>query len=355
MIASAVCGVALVGMGQCASNVPARVATDAWLESDVIAADGGDAGCPHASATASCKDGWCLVPSGCFALGSPPSEWGRGKNTEDVIQVTLTHSFIIQQFELTQGQWSALGKQNRSGKFDGGEVFGDCIAPDCPASMMSIYDAFEFANTLSSKEGLPLCYALTGCEVKDAGFLGCQSVTPTGLSPYECGGYRLPTDAEWEYAIRGGTTTAFYSGGITSYSQQSLCMNDDNLLKIAWYCANSGSFTHPVGQKQPNALGIFDMAGNAYELVSDPFNGRYDRSRVDPWAPFLSTANTEVRGGAAHLWASLARSADRNYGPGPAYLGAFALGFRLARTIVGNWSAPTSLPVPGPARDSGAD
>lgn len=314
--------------------------------------------CVHPGVTMECRDGWCRIPAGCYRMGSPPDEWGRGFNTEDIIEVTLTRPFIIQQFELTQEQWTSLGLPNKAGWFDGGpgNSFGDCVSGDCPASTMTWYEAAQFANALSSKDGRPTCYQLGSCLKDDAGAFVCGSVAVSAKSVYDCSGYRLPTEAEWEYAARAGTTSAFYNGPITPFAVQGDCNYDKNLDEIAWYCWNSdASITHPVGTKKTNGWGLYDMAGNAYEYTNDPFHGRYTRSQVDPWQLMPSPSDPVVRGGAAHLWASLARSADRNYGPCcVGQQAAHTYGFRLVRTLElnENWNVPV-LPIP--RRDAGPD
>jgi formylglycine-generating enzyme required for sulfatase activity len=303
-----------------------------------------DAACVTPIVEKKCSDGWCQVPPGCYRMGSPTDEWGRGENTEDIIEVTLTHSFIIQQHEVVQAEWIALGMSNRAGWFDGGpgNSFGDCVAPNCPASTMTWYEAADYSNRLSTADGRAPCYKLTGCGLSDAGTVTCSGIGITAGTVYDCTGYRLPTEAEWEYAARAGTTTAFYSGAITPFGVQGDCNYDKNLDPIGWYCWNSDASTHPVGLKQPNAWGLYDMAGNAYEMANDPFHGRYTRTASDPWQLMPSPNDPVVRGGIAHAWASLARSADRMYGPTDDQV-AHAYGFRLVRTLAPNeqWHAPT--------------
>jgi formylglycine-generating enzyme required for sulfatase activity len=86
----------------------------------------------------------------------------------------------------------------------------------------------------------------------------CNTARSAYASVYDCGGYRLPTGAEWEYAARAGTKTAFYTGDSAAGSELD-CKGDPVLTPIAWYCANAGGSTHPVGGKQPNGWGLFDM------------------------------------------------------------------------------------------------
>ncbi|MEE8583520.1 MAG: formylglycine-generating enzyme family protein, partial [Acidobacteriota bacterium] len=126
--------------------------------------------------------------------------------------------------------------------------------------------------------------------------------------------YRLPTEAEWEYAARAGTT-GDYAG---------------NLDEVGWYEANSGNETHPVGEKKPNAWGLYDMHGNVWEWVHDWFShyGSRPNPDTDPAGP-ASGSNRVIRGGGWSTPAQYCRSADRN-GNWPGNRNS-ALGFRLLR------------------------
>jgi formylglycine-generating enzyme len=282
-----------------------------------------------------CESGWCRVASGTFTKGSPETEWGRGLYSEDQVTVTLTHSFMIQQHETTQAEWTALGYHNPSGLLTNGT--GDCTDdPRCPVGNVNWFEALAYANRLSEVKDppLPACYALSSC-TGDVGYgMKCGSVTLNAPTVYDCTGFRLPTDAEWEYAIRAGSQTAFYAGDITKGTVLSACTLDANLDKIAWYCFNSGGFTHPVGQKMANAWGLYDMSGNVEEWTNDRHTGTSPSAPVtDPGSSLegSSTALRLTRGGLFNAWPTVCRSASHLGGP-PSPSGP-GLGFRLVRTL----------------------
>ncbi|MEB3297853.1 MAG: formylglycine-generating enzyme family protein, partial [Candidatus Sericytochromatia bacterium] len=182
------------------------------------------------------------LAAGTFQMGSPSGEADRSPD-ETLHQVTLTHDFLIQATEVTQGQWRTLMGNNPS------EFTGD---DNRPVEQVSWYDAVAYANALSAREGLPKAYDLSSCSgTPGTDNYSCGNVTFTAATPYATTGWRLPTEAEWEYAYRAGTSTPWFFG------------SDSNLLgTYAWFSSNSGNKTQPVGQKQPNAWGLYDMAGN---------------------------------------------------------------------------------------------
>ena len=140
------------------------------------------------------------------------------------------------------------------------------------------------------------------------------------------GGFRLPTEAEWEYAARAGTTTAFANGDITATG----CKKDDKLDAIGWYCGNANNRTHPVAQKQPNKWGLYDVHGNVWEWCQDFWTSEYSSStETDPQGP--SRGHHRVhRGGGWNSNAEVCRSACRGTSkPGSRFSW---VGFRLARS-----------------------
>jgi len=138
------------------------------------------------------------------------------------------------------------------------------------------------------------------------------------------GTYSLPTEAQWEYAARAGSTTAFANGGIT----QRACSYDPNLDAIGWYCYNAESKTHSVAGKAPNAWGLYDMSGNMKEWCQDLFSSYTSSAVTDPTGP-SSGSSRVFRGGDWDDWAYRCRSANRgSIRPDFPYID---LGFRLLR------------------------
>jgi len=124
--------------------------------------------------------------------------------------------------------------------------------------------------------------------------------------------YSLPTEAQWEYACRAGTNTAFANGKITEYSNMYLCNYDANLNAIGWYCHNSDSITHPVALKIPNAWGLYDMHGNVWEWCQDWYGSIPSDPVSDPVGPL--SGSTRVCKGGGHVdgdYARVPRSASR--------------------------------------------
>lgn len=239
------------------------------------------------------------IAPGMFSMGSPASEEGRFDN-EPQHEVTLTRGFYLQTTEVTQGEWQRVMGNNPS--------FHSSCGSTCPVEQVSWLDAVSYANARSRLEGLSECY-------DDAG-----SVRGGG-SIYACTGYRLPTEAEWEYAARAGTTGARHG----------------ELGQVAWFFENSRpsgpgmDAVHPVGQLQANAWGLYDMLGNVSEWTHDQYESgsNYPSSPTDPVGDSGSSLQV-FRGGNFVSDARVARAAYRT-GASPDHR-AQNLGFRLARS-----------------------
>lgn len=202
--------------------------------------------------------------------------------------VRITKPFFIGAYEVTQAQWIAVMGSNPS-SFGSNQCFFQC-GENCPVENVSWYQAVEFCNRLSKIEKLDPCYQGVGENVK---------------WDKSCNGYRLPTEAEWEYAARANSKTSFYSGKIT----EPHCGNDPMLSLVAWYCGNSMR-TNRVGQKLPNSWGLFDMHGNVMEWVWDWYGHYSSDEATDPNGPQNGTKKV-LRGGSWNSIGRDCRSASR--------------------------------------------
>ncbi len=336
--------------GSSGSGGTGGAATEAGTDAAADADSGPSFDCQHVPVTEDCKAGWCRIPAGCFVMGSPKDEWGRGANDENQVKVTLTHPFLIQQKETSQADWVALGLKNPSTAPIKPGNSGDCLEPACPVGNVTWFEAAGFANLLSQKEGLKPCYVLEGCTGQLGEGMACTQIGTTAPTYYECEGYRLPGEAEWEYAARAGTTTAFYTGPITVFPGDMLaCNSDPVLLGAAWHCANSGTVTHPGGLKARSAWGLYDSLGNAHEWTNDLMKGLGYGSGplVDPWGELKILAAIEavvIRGGGPITPPSRCRAAA-HFSGGRSDRGG-GIGFRLVRSLLTTPDASTDAAPP---------
>ncbi len=226
-----------------------------------------------------------LIPPGEFLMGSPDSDGAARDDEKPQHQVRITRAFYLGIFEVTLAEYERVMGTNPT-KFKDN--------PQRAVDRVNWNDAVEFCRRLSSFEAKRLTRRV----------------------------YRLPTEAEWEYACRAGTTTTWYSGD-----------NEAGLIDVAWYRRNAGrGGPRPVGQKKPNAWGLHDMHGNVWEWCQDWWGANYYKTSPseDPMGP-RSGSNRVIRGGCFWLSASSSRSAFRNSSdPGR---NGDRLGFRLVITV----------------------
>lgn len=272
---------------------------------------------PQADLSVSIPGIWVAIPAGTFTMGSPTSEPCRlGIGAETQHQVTLTHAFVISAYETTQGDFQTIMGYNPS--------YLTLCGSSCPVETVTWYEVAAYANALSTLAGLSQCYSCTGTPPS----VTCSEATAySGANIYNCPGFRLPTEAEWEYAYRAQTTTAFYNGSISS------CYNaDTNADQIGWYYYNSSSITKPVGLKQPNAWGLYDIAGNLWEWTNDGFITNLGSSAItNPWTP-LQASGYICRGGSrdCNPWFLRAASRASMFPPSSKLQ---HLGFRCVRSL----------------------
>ena len=315
--------------GACFSDLGTACTLNAECASGNCATD------PAGTANDRCAPtGMNYIPAGTFTMGSPSGELGR-ESDETQHSVTISRSFFLGQTEVTQGQWKALSGGINPSYFQDTTCIYGCASTESandsgPAEQMDWYAAVAFANAKSTAEGLTACYTLTGCADvangwKDGIHEGCTGDTYAGLA---CTGYRLPTESEWEYAARAGTSTATYLGNLSGrVTDCTATTAQANLDGIAWWCRNSQR-THAVGGKSANSFGLYDMLGNVWEWTGDWY-GTYPGTVTDPTGATTGSARVG-RGGSGVNDARSARAAFRGYFT-PAVRGD-VLGFRLSRT-----------------------
>ena len=271
------------------------------------------------------------IEPGTFQMGAPEEELilvGADLGYDQLHTVQITRPFLMAATETTEAEWEAVMGFNPS--------HNNGCGLDCPVERVNWYEILNFLNTLSREQGLEECYSLSGCTGEPGvpcpphdccGSYVCEMVEFSGL---DCTGYRLPTDAEWEYAARAGTTTPYYTGA---------CLGDRHAnfdaSKQLPNCPEGPARQSimPVRSFPPNPWGLYDMYGNVYEWVWD---ARGDNEQLPPGInvdPLGGNNFTErgARGGGFGDQASLLRSARSGYAPPECQYGND--GFRYARTI----------------------
>lgn len=225
------------------------------------------------------------ISPGRYLMGSPSHELGRLSIFEKQHEVTIEKQFYMQTTEVTQRQWKKIMGNNPSFFFNCGE--------DCPVESVSWFDAQIFIRELNRNS--------------------------------TANRYRLPTEAEWEFACRAGSTKAFSNSDLERFE----CHENNGLNEIAWYKCNSDKTTHPAKRKMPNKIGLYDMHGNVYEWCKDTFVMDYSVRSNLQGNQLDVTEDKVVRGGSWNATPVSCRSGSRvNYKPERKDR---TIGFRLVR------------------------
>jgi len=237
-----------------------------------------------------------LIPAGSFMMGN-----ARGERDEyPVHKVNIIKPFYLAKYELTQDQWAAVMDGKAPGKFQN---------PKHPVESLGRLHVAEFLKKLNEKLG-------------GKPFIGRHPLDLES-TPRTLGTYRLPTEAQWEYACRAGSNTKYSFGD-----------DEKQLGQYAWFHGNSEGATHPVGEKKPNRWGLYDMHGNVWEMCRDEyFTDYYTISTTDdPQGPRATHRRVgAVRGGGWNYSAKGCRSSDRGY-----FImnrSSDSLGFRVSRSV----------------------
>jgi len=214
-----------------------------------------------------------FVKGGTFTMGCTAEQGNDCLDREKPAhQVTLS-DFYIGKYEVTQKQWREV--MGASASLSNPSYFNGC--DDCPVEQVSWNDIQEFIKKLNQKTGKK---------------------------------YRLPTEAEWEYAARGGST----SSASTSSAFATKYAGSNNIDEVAWYISNSGGKTHPVGGKKPNELGIYDMSGNVWEWCEDDWHDNYNGAPANghAWVDSPRGSARVLRGGSCYFYYGYCRVSDRH-------------------------------------------
>jgi len=236
-----------------------------------------------------------LIPAGSFKMGSPDNEAGPWRGREGPVhRVRITKPFYMGKYEVTQEVWEKVMGSNPS-EFKGAKN---------PVENVSWEDCQDFLKKLNA--------------------LPHPHPSPFGRGSQGEGLFRLPTEAQWEYACRAGTKTRFCSGDA-----------DAGLADYAWSDANSGNTTHPVGTKKPNAWGLYDMHGNVQEWCADWYGKDYygKSPRDDPTGPAVGNVRV-LRGGVWNDSPGYCRSASCSYLAPTSRFDDYGLGFRVVAVAV---------------------
>lgn len=276
----------LVGCGQPSSQPPPSQPTQTASPAAVPAAAAPKSGAEMV-----------LIPAGEFTMGDD-----QGEDDERPAHRVKLSAFYMDVTEVTQASFQSLMGRNPA-KF---------AAPDKPVERISWHAAIQYCNMRSQRDGLQPCYDLK-----------------TMTCDFAASGYRLPTEAEWEYACRAGTTTRWSFGDDAS-----------KLKDHAWYKPNAAKTTHPVKAKRPNAWGLYDMHGNVAEWCQDFYGEDYGDGKAvqDPRGPDAGEDRV-LRGGSWAVDEDSCRSSARNFeAPGFADVcfGYEAYGFRCVRRAESN-------------------